>query len=218
MVDVIKPLNDYTKQGPVTNLPKLLPESDIPKLLKTAQEYQSRDKALTGNYIFLSMSLQLYAGLRISEVIKIRPKDVSLDPDNEEIRVVSSKSYLERNIPIPDQELSSLLKYITADRSIDTNVPYIRRHPKTLWQLYKKVYDKAGIEFFGTHQLRHTYAKRMLQALGINGINVLQILMGHKDIKSTMVYIKLLPNREEIRDAFKSLRIMNQIKKGQING
>ena len=209
MSGVIKTKKDYTKRKQ-SNLPKLLPETDIPILLRNAQEYQNRKSALKGNYIYLSMALQLYAGLRISEVIKIRPIDITFNPgdDEDDLRVVSSKSHEERLIPIPDNELSSLLRYINSDSGIDPKVPYIRRSTKTLWQLYKKIYERSGIEYHGTHQLRHTYAKRMLNA-GIS-LYELQMLLGHKDFNSTKEYLKVVPNRTDIKNAFKRLRIINK--------
>lgn len=212
MTGVIKSKKDYTNSK-TSNLPKLLPESDIPLLLKTAQEFQHRRSALKGNYIYLAMALQLFAGLRISEVIKIRPIDITFNPgeDEDDLKVVSSKSRNERLVPIPHNELSSLLRYINADNNIDPTIPYIRRSTKTLWALYGKVYKKAGIDFFGTHQLRHTYAKRMLNA----GISIweLQMLLGHKDFNSTKEYLKVVPDRKDIQNAFKRLRIINKIMK-----
>jgi len=213
MIDVIKSKKDYTKTHKVDNLPKLLPENDISLLLKTAQEFQLRKNALKGNYIYLSMSLQLFAGLRISEVIKIRPIDITFNygEDEDELRVVSSKTHQERIVPIPDNELSSLLKFLNADSRIDKNIPYIRRSTKTLWQLYRNVFIKAGLKPYGTHQLRHTYAKRMLSA-GIS-LSELQMLLGHNDFNSTKEYLKVIPNRNDIKNAFKRLRIINKIMK-----
>lgn len=213
MSDVIKPKKHYTKPKKIDNLPKLLPENDIPLLLKTAQEYQHRRNALKGNYIYLSIALQLFAGLRISEVIKVRPIDITFNDgeDEDELRVISSKTHKERIVPIPDNELSSLLRYINSDSRIDKNIPYIRRSTKTLWQLYRNVFNKAGLTPHGTHQLRHTYAKRMLSA-GIS-VSELQMLLGHNDFNSTKEYLKVIPNRNDIKNAFKRLRIINKMMK-----
>ena len=147
------------------------------------------------------MCLQRYGGLRISEVVKVKPKDVNFL--EEEIIVVSSKSHLERVIPIPDTPLMDVLRFLQGE-NIDPHTPYIQRHPKTLWALYQKIYQKAKIEFFGTHQLRHSYARDLL----FNGvsINLLSVLLGHKDIRSTLIYSRLLPERDTIRKALRQMK------------
>tara|TARA_Y100000817_G_scaffold196235_1_gene153455 strand:+ start:15713 stop:16321 length:609 start_codon:yes stop_codon:yes gene_type:complete len=185
----------------ISNLPKWLPELETASLLKTARNYQARDGSIKGNYAFLSMCLQRYGGLRISEVVKVRPKDINFE--HEELTVVSSKSNLERMIPISDTPLIEVLTFLQAEHPYPSD-PYIQRSPKTLWALYKKIYDKAKIEFFGTHQLRHSFARDML----FNGvsINLLSILLGHKDIKSTLIYARLLPERDTIRKALRQLK------------
>ena len=96
-----------------------------------------------------------------------------------------------------------VLRFLLGE-NIDPHTPYIQRHPKTLWALYQKIYQKAKIEFFGTHQLRHSYARDLL----FNGvsINLLSVLLGHKDIRSTLIYSRLLPERDTIRKALRQMK------------
>ncbi len=187
----------------VSNLPKWLPDIDCQHLLSVARSFQLREGSIKGNYAFLSMSLQRFGGLRISEVVRVKPRDINYSQGLEEITVVSSKSYLERVIPINDTPLVDVFKFLQAENP-DPDTPYINRHPKTLWALYQKIYQASKIKYYGTHQLRHTYARDML-ANGVS-INLLSVLLGHKDLRSTLIYARLLPEREVISNALRKMK------------
>jgi Site-specific recombinase XerD len=190
---VPKEKNTISSSQKISILPKWLPALETATLFRTAQSFQARDGSFKGNYAFLSMCLQRYGGLRLSVVVKVKPKDVNFL--EEEIKVVSSKSLLERVIPIPDTPLMDVLRFFQGE-NIVPHAPYIQRLPKTLWALFQKIFQKAKIDFFGTHQLRHSYARDLL----FNGVSIilLSVLLGHKDIRSTLIYSRLLPVRDTI--------------------
>jgi site-specific recombinase XerD len=56
---------------------------------------------------------------------------------------------------------------------------------------FGKVIAEAGIRDFTWHDLRHTFASRLVMA-GV-GITAVKELMGHKSIKATMRYAHLAP-------------------------
>ncbi len=66
----------------------------------------------------------------------------------------------------------------------------INRH--NLWRAFKKALDKAGIEDFTFHDLRHTFATRLAQ-MGEDIYKVAK-LMGHKDIRMTQRYSHHCPD------------------------
>jgi len=192
-------------------LPKWLPDKDCDSILYVAQTFQAREGSLQGNYAYLSMCLQLYAGLRIGEVVTLKPKDVYFTSGMEEISVLSKKSNLERVVPIYETPLLPLLKYFQGEK-LDPEKPYIQRSPKTLWALYKRIYQKAKVEFSGTHELRHTYSRNLL--MNDVPIPLLSALLGHKDLRSTLVYSRLLPERDTIHRALKQ---MNDQRSSRLN-
>ena len=53
-----------------------------------------------------------------------------------------------------------------------------------LLEQLKNILQKIGLEEFSTHQLRHTYATRSIEA-GMSPV-VLQKLMGHTDVSVTL--------------------------------
>ncbi|MFC1890233.1 tyrosine-type recombinase/integrase [Thermodesulfobacteriota bacterium] len=66
---------------------------------------------------------------------------------------------------------------------IDSN-NFVRR-------VFKTALRRAEIENFRWHDLRHTFASRLVMA-GV-GIRTVQELMGHKTIQTTMKYAHLSP-------------------------
>lgn len=65
---------------------------------------------------------------------------------------------------------------------------------KNLTKTYKRLLDKANIDYKKFHSLRHTYATRLFEAdIPIKSV---QILMGHSDISTTMnIYTHVMPEK-----------------------
>jgi integrase len=69
--------------------------------------------------------------------------------------------------------------------------------------LVKSVSKRAGVKFH-LHQFRHTFAVNFLKST--NNIAHLMQLLGHKDIRMTMTYLRCLPT-EGMRGGIESLTI-----------
>jgi len=55
----------------------------------------------------------------------------------------------------------------------------------------KKAARKAGLGWVSWHVFRHTFATHFLMSGG--DISSLQGLLGHSDVKTTMIYLHLVP-------------------------
>ena len=76
-----------------------------------------------------------------------------------------------------------------------------------LRRAFKKALQKAGIEDFHFHDLRHTFATRLAQ----NGVDIYTIskLLGHKDIQMTQRYSHHSP--ESLRDGIQVLEFNHNL-------
>jgi integrase len=75
-----------------------------------------------------------------------------------------------------------------------------------LWRSYQKMRDRmqeictlARVEWRGLHALRHTAGTELYRATG--DLYVTAQLLGHKDIKTTQVYVQM--SQQHLRDALK---------------
>lgn len=192
----------------IINPPKYLSKDEIKKLLDNSSLIILRRNALKPIYIHLAICLGLYAGLRVSEMIKLKPSDVTLEEDIKEITIVNSKYGRTRRIPILEP-LVSLLKYLSLEghNPEHNNNFYIPRTTKQLYNLIKKVYLISGIEYGGVHQLRHTYARRCISIGGLK-IPDVQYLLGHSSSNTTARYVdaEFTTNNPYIAEAFSKIQ------------
>ena len=84
---------------------------------------------------------------------------------------------------------------------------------KTVEASFREAVKKSGVNCT-FHHLRHTYAIKMLSVLtkqkqtdntGLNPLKTLQMLLGHSNISTTMIYLEALSiDINEIEDSLKN--------------
>ena len=170
--------------------PKYLSKGEIKILLGNIKNMNRRKGSLSSRYFDLAFKLALYAGLRVSEIIKLTPDDVTVDADFVEIKIRHSKNDKSRNIPIINTPLVPLLEYLNLEPEhyFNPDRVYIPRDTRSIWNIFKKLYSISDIPFNGCHQLRHTYARRLI-ALGGLKIPDVQYLLGHSSSRTTEIYV-----------------------------
>lgn len=141
----------------------------------------------------------LNTGMRLGEILSLEWKGVDLF--RKTITIFKSKNKELRTIPI-NGIVFEILKNKSKVKSIKTNlVFYTSSHTMYLKtsvdHAFKKALRKAGIEDFRWHDLRHTFATRLIQA-GTDFYKV-QRLLGHKTPAMTQRYAHHYP--ESLRDA-----------------
>lgn len=143
----------------------------------------------------------LYAtGIRVTELISLRIEDVDLKTSLLDCR----DNDRERKIPFGGKAREALVDYLSEGREkllngeksdiLFTNCNGNPMSRQGFWKLLKAYGKKAGIEKDITpHTIRHSFAAHLIE----NGADIksVQEMLGHSDISTTQVYVKLGGNR-----------------------
>ncbi|MEK7512332.1 MAG: tyrosine-type recombinase/integrase, partial [Patescibacteria group bacterium] len=128
------------------------------------------------------------AGLRVSEVVNVRIKDVDLD--GLQLHVKQGKGNKDRITVLPEKLKNDILQFITGKNSDDYLFASERGGKltkRTAQIIFERAMKKVGIVKDATfHSLRHRYATHLLE----NGVDVryVQALLGHANIRTTQIY------------------------------
>jgi integrase len=118
-----------------------------------------------------------------------------IDPKKGYITVTKTKSGKDRNIPISSALMQEFIKLNKEKRSDYVFLNSLTQKPYgKIDKSFKTIIKKAGIENLRFHDLRHTAATRMV-ALGVE-IIIVQDILGHSDIRTTMRYAHPMPERK----------------------
>ena len=134
--------------------------------------------------------------MRKGELINLTWKNVNLKKGEETITVISSdefrtKTGKKRTIPLKEEAV----KILKEQKGKNIKYVFISRegkkiHPKKPYHAIKKALEKANLEG-DVHELRHTMASHAV----MKGVSIYEVkeLLGHQDIKTTMIYAHLSP-------------------------
>lgn len=145
----------------------------------------------------------LHTGMRMGEILELTWRGV--DVSRRTVMVVRSKNGERRTLPVNETVLS-VLKQKSKVRSLRTDVVFCS-HVFTpmesghLRRAFRLALRKAQIDDFHFHDLRHTFATRLVQA-GVDLYKV-QRLLGHKSPIMTQRYAHHYP--ESLRDGVETL-------------
>lgn len=175
-------------------LPEVLTQEEMTRLLNTPDDTGKlglRDRAM--------LELLYAAGMRVSELIDLKPLD--LDLQRGVVRVFG-KGSKERYIPLHDAAVIRMANYLRDVRPlfdpIESNV-FLNRSGKGLtrqgvWKLVKRYALEAGIrKDISPHTFRHSFATHLLEG-GAN-LRSVQILLGHADMAATELYTHVQAER-----------------------
>jgi len=166
-------------------LPDALPHEQIRSLIAAVRHPVYR----------ACFSTQYACGLRISEALDLPPENVQAD--KRLLRIIG-KGDKERFVPIPGALLAHLRDIWRLHRNptrVFASRPSSPIGSKTFYTAFHAARAEAGIPHVTDHVFRHSYAARLLER-GVQ-LPIVQILMGHARLKTTMVYTHLTePARE----------------------
>ncbi len=164
--------------------------------LSVEEEVLLLSKATNPVWLKPLTTLALHTGMRRGEILNLTWKDV--DFIRRVVRVMQSKNGEKRTIPLSQTALTSLKAF---GKVIDISGKVFPISERSLRAAFDKTIVKAGIEDFHFHDLRHTFATRLVQ----NGVDLYKVkeLLGHKTIVMTMRYAHHYP--ESLRSSVETL-------------
>jgi integrase/recombinase XerD len=177
-------------------LPKTLTEAEVLALLDAPDVERAegfRDRCM--------LELLYATGLRVSELVELRPDQVSL---SQGLVRVMGKGGKERLVPMGDEAQDWIQRFMQGARQellggriCDALFPTRRGGGMTrqaFWYRVRKHAQAAGIcKHLSPHTLRHAFATHLVNH-GAD-LRVVQMLLGHSDLSTTQIYTHVARER-----------------------
>jgi integrase/recombinase XerD len=179
-------------------LPKFLSTEDVDRLLNapdTTTPRGLRDRAL--------IELLYATGLRVSELVALRPQDLHLEAG---YLTTTGKGQKQRVVPIGDEAGQWVMRYLKESRPVLLGP---RSSPRLFvnargggpgitrvgfWKILKGYGKTLGIaRQISPHVLRHSFATHLLER-GAD-LRAIQMMLGHADLSTTQIYTHILDAR-----------------------
>ena len=179
-------------------LPRYLSVEDVDRLI--AQPDVSTPRGLRDRAV---IELLYATGMRVSELVVLRPADVHLDAS---YLTCTGKGDKQRIVPIGDEAAAWVKRYLLQSRTVLLG----RRRSTRLfvnargggvgltrvgfWKILKGYAHKAHITAsLSPHMLRHSFATHLLER-GAD-LRAIQMMLGHADLSTTQIYTHVLEQR-----------------------
>lgn len=165
---------------------------------------RKHEKQSGRNEYKLQLLIELYGGLRMGEINALRPEDIKLDRGYIHVsqtisRGLDSRPYIkegaktyagERDVPINNTLRPILEEALENARDNPHGLLFYDNEKDGIIEttqvncFYRRICEKAGVEYNGQHALRHTFATRCIEA-GVQPL-VLKSWLGHTNIHITL--------------------------------
>ncbi len=172
----------------VEHIPYARPERKLPDVLSVSEIARFFDSI--SNLKHRTVLMTMYGGgLRISEVLQLRIRDV--DSERMVLRIRQGKGRKDRYAPLTPMLLCALRTYWKQSRSEEYLFPGRKDHPLSSCSIQKAC--KWGREVarisktVTTHTMRHCFATHHLEA-GTD-LRTIQLALGHSSLNTTAVYL-----------------------------
>jgi len=167
-------------------IPSVLTKSEVQKLIEAAKTIKSK----------LILQFLYSSGLRVSEIVKIKPVDLDFNENMGWVR--EGKGKKDRMFILSEKLSKKLQKFIK--KHSDWDYLFSEKKPLTtrnIQKIVQKTAEKASIEKnVHPHTLRHSFATHLLDA-GVD-IRKIQFLLGHSSIATTQIYTHI--SQEQVKN------------------
>ncbi|MCC7124209.1 MAG: site-specific tyrosine recombinase XerD [Acidobacteria bacterium] len=191
------PADDVRAPRAVRTLPRFLTLDEVDRLLAapdTTTPRGIRDRAM--------IELLYATGLRVSELVALRPSDVNAD---EGLVTTLGKGRKERLVPLGDEAAQWVRTYVATARPALTKGRTATRlfvnargggglTRVGFWKLLRGYATALGLSTrLSPHVLRHSFATHLLER-GAD-LRAIQLMLGHADLSTTQIYTHVLDAR-----------------------
>ncbi|HAH38145.1 MAG TPA: hypothetical protein DEQ87_10545 [Algoriphagus sp.] len=167
-----------------------------PKVPKTLPVVFSKEEvtailaSLKNRKHYCLVALTYAAGLRLNEVVNLKPAD--LDSSRMQIRISSGKGNKDRYTLLPAGLLDQLRAYFRSYRPktylFEGMIPGQPYSCRSAQEVLKKALKSTGISKDASfHTLRHSFATHLMEQG--TSVRIIQDLLGHRSLKTTSVYL-----------------------------
>ena len=191
------PADDLAAPRAWKTLPKFLTIEEVDRLLAAPDVSQPRglrDRAL--------IELLYATGLRVSELVGLRPQDLNLESG---YLTCTGKGRKQRMVPLGDEAAAWVERYVKESRPkllqrrASQRLFINARGGSSLtrvgfWKILKAHGRQAGLnKSLSPHVLRHSFATHLLER-GAD-LRAIQMMLGHSDLSTTQIYTHILDAR-----------------------
>lgn len=178
-------------------LPKFLAVEDVDRLIEAPDPSTPaglRDRAL--------IELLYATGLRVSELVNLRPQDLHLDAG---YLTTMGKGRKQRIVPLGEAAAEWVTKYAKEARPLllgrrSSTKLFVNARGGTaltrvgFWKILKRYGRQVGLgRQVSPHVLRHSFATHLLER-GAD-LRAIQMMLGHSDLSTTQIYTHILDAR-----------------------
>jgi integrase len=180
---------------------RFLSEPEIERLLQACTDLKTYTPHLRP-----LVETALHTGMRRGELLGLQWEQIR----NGFIYLTETKSGKSRQIPI-NNRLADVFKEVRRGNQLKSEFVFCDSQGRRFLEVkrsFASACKRAGVEDFRFHDLRHTFASRLVMKGA--SLKAVQELLGHADMKMTMRYAHL--SHEHLRD---SVNLLNDLPSGK---
>lgn len=158
--------------------------------------YPTLEGLAFADYLKPAVLLSLNTGLRRGELFSLKWADVDFAQKNLTVTGEAAKTGRTRHVPLNEEAMTILLKW-KQQAGLKSVYVFSGKSGEPFHDVRKSwhgLLTKAEIKNFRWHDLRHTFASKLVMA-GVD-LNTVRELLGHSDYKMTLRYAHLAPEHK----------------------
>ena len=172
------------------NITDYLEKSQVDRILDAARMCNCRD--------YLIIRILWRAGLRVSELVNIRPRDI--EANNQVINIIKAKRGKQRRIVLDGETINMLSEYVLQQKLLEDQ-PIFGITTRQVENIVKKYGSVVNVDVH-PHMFRHSYAIHLVRS-GMD-LRRVQLLLGHSSLNVTQVYLQF--NDNDIREVYDAIK------------